>query len=117
MWVYSITVYGFSSYGISVILILTCGIVVSSSSAVCGFHFVIIWSSFWLTVFSEIRLFTVLRTVLFSSAFFSIQYAKKKTAWYSLIVWQFVMKRAKEVNIIATRISLDVGFRELKNTL
>jgi len=25
------------------------------------------------------------------------------------------MKRAKEANIIATRISLDVGFRELKN--
>ena len=39
MWVYSIAVYGFFSCGISVILILTCGIAVSSSSAVCGFHF------------------------------------------------------------------------------
>ena len=29
----------------------------------------------------------------------------------------FFMKRAKEVNIIATRIGLDVGFRELKNAL
>ena len=27
------------------------------------------------------------------------------------------MKRAKEANIITTRISLDVGFRELKNAL
>ena len=27
------------------------------------------------------------------------------------------VKRAKEVNIIARRISLDVGFRELKNSL
>ena len=27
------------------------------------------------------------------------------------------MKRAKEANIIARRISLDVGFRELKNAL
>ena len=69
MWVYSITVYGFSSYGISVILILMCGIVVSSSSAVCGFHFVIIWSSFWLTVFSEIRLFTVLQYCLVPLSF------------------------------------------------
>ena len=40
-----------------------------------------------------------------------------KAAWSSLTVWQFFMKRAKETNIIATRISLDVGFRELKNTL
>ena len=38
-----------------------------------------------------------------------------KTAWSSLTVWQFFMKRAKEANIIATRISLDVGFRGLKN--
>ena len=45
MGVYGIAVLGFFSCGISVILILTCGIVVSSSSAVCGF------SSFWLTVF------------------------------------------------------------------
>ena len=29
----------------------------------------------------------------------------------------FFMKKAKEANIIATRISLDVGFRELKNAL
>ena len=35
----------------------------------------------------------------------------------SLTVWQFFMKKAKEANIIATRISLDVGFRELKNAL
>ena len=55
MGVYGIAVLGFFSCGISVILILTCGIAVSSSSAVCGF------SSFWLTVFGEIRLFTVLR--------------------------------------------------------
>ena len=40
-----------------------------------------------------------------------------KAAWSSLTVWQFFMKWAKETNIIATRISLDVGFRELKNTL
>ena len=40
-----------------------------------------------------------------------------KTVWSSLTVWQFFMKRAKEANIIATRISLDVGFRELKNAL
>ena len=40
-----------------------------------------------------------------------------KTAWSSLTVWQFFMKRAKEANIMATRISLDVGFRELKNAL
>ena len=39
MWVYSIAVYGFFSRGISIILILTCGIAVSSSSVVCGFHF------------------------------------------------------------------------------
>ena len=35
-------------------------------------------------------------------------------AWSSLTVWQVFMKRAKEANIIAERISLDVGFRELK---
>ena len=56
-------VLGFFSCGISVILILTCGIAVSSSSAVCGF------SSFWLTVFGEIRLFTVLRYRLFALSF------------------------------------------------
>ena len=55
MRVYGIKIMGFFSRGISVILILTCGIAVSSSSAVYGF------SSFWLTVFGEIRLFTVLR--------------------------------------------------------
>ena len=55
MGVYGIAVLSFFSYGISVISILTCVIAVSSSSAVCGF------SSFWLTVFGEIRLFTVLR--------------------------------------------------------
>ena len=53
MRVYGIKVMGFFSRVISVILILTCGIAVSSSSAVYGF------SSFWLTVFGEIRLFTV----------------------------------------------------------
>ena len=35
----------------------------------------------------------------------------------SLTVWQFFMKKAKEANIIATRKSLDVGFREFKNAL
>ena len=49
--------------GISVILILTYGIAVSSSSAVCGF------SSFLLTVFGEIGLFTVLRYRLFALSF------------------------------------------------
>ena len=39
------------------------------------------------------------------------------TAWSSLTVWQLFLKRAKEANIIARRISLDVGFRELKNAL
>ena len=54
---------GLFSYGISVISILTCCIAVSSSSAVCCF------SSFWLTVFGEIRLFTVLRYRLFALSF------------------------------------------------
>ena len=63
MGVYGIAVSGFFSCGISVILILTCGIAVSSSSAVCGF------SSFWLTVFGEIRLFMVLRYRLFALSF------------------------------------------------
>ena len=53
------TVLGFFSCGISVILILTCSIVVSSSSAVCSF------SAFLLTVFREIRLFMVLWYILF----------------------------------------------------
>ena len=48
MGFYGIAVLGFFSFGISVILILTYGIVVSSSLAVCGI------SSFWLTVFGEI---------------------------------------------------------------
>ena len=61
MGVYGIAVLGFFSCGISVILILTCGIAVLSSSAVCSF------SSFWLTVFGEIRLFTVYR--LFALSF------------------------------------------------
>ena len=63
MGVYGIAVLGFFSCGISVILILTCGIAVSSSSAVCDF------SSFWLTVFGEIRLFTVLRYRLYALSF------------------------------------------------
>ena len=63
MRVYGIKVMGFFSRVISVILILTCGIAVSSSSAVCGF------SSFWLMVFGEIRLFTVLRYRLFALSF------------------------------------------------
>ena len=63
MGVYRITVLGFFSSGNSVILIFTYGIAVSSSSAVGGF------SSFWLTVFGEIRLFTVLRYRLFALAF------------------------------------------------
>ena len=63
MGVYGIAVLGFFSRGISVILILTCGIVVSSSSVVCGF------SSFWLTILGEIKLFTVLRYRLFALSF------------------------------------------------
>ena len=55
MGVYGIAVLGIFSYGISVILILTCGIAVSPSLAICGI------SSFWLTVFGEMLLFTVLR--------------------------------------------------------
>ena len=39
MGVYGIVVLGFFSCCISVILILLCGIAVSSSSAVCDFHF------------------------------------------------------------------------------
>ena len=54
---------GLFSCGISVIVILTYGIEVSSSSAVCDF------SSFWLTVFGTIRLFTVLRYRLFAPSF------------------------------------------------
>ena len=65
MGVYGIAISGFffMRYSISVILIFTCGIAVSSSSAVCDF------SSFWLTVFGEIRLLTVLRYRLFALSF------------------------------------------------
>ena len=63
MGVYGIAVLGSFSCGISVILVLKCGIAVSSSSAACGF------SSFWLTVFGEIRLLTVLRSRLFVLSF------------------------------------------------
>ena len=46
--------WGFTvAYGIAVLGFFSCGI--SSSSSVCGF------SSSWLTVLDEIRLFTVLR--------------------------------------------------------
>ena len=41
MGVYGIAVLGFLSCGISVILIFTCGIAVSSSSAVCGFFMIL----------------------------------------------------------------------------
>ena len=73
MWVYSIAVYGFFSFGILVILILTCGIAVWSSSAVCGFHFGHHLSDGiqWTNIVHSI-------TVLFISAFLSIQYAKKR---------------------------------------
>ena len=53
-------IFSFFSSGISVILILMCGIAVSSSLAVYGF------SSFWLTVFGKRRSFMVLRYHLFS---------------------------------------------------
>ena len=63
-------------YGISVILILMCGIAVSSSPAVYGF------SSFWLTVFGKRRSFTVLQYHLFSFScimHWSIQCATRTT--------------------------------------
>ena len=60
MGFYGIVVLSFFSSGIAVILILMCGIVVSSSPAVYGF------SPFWLTVFGKRRYFTVLRYHLFS---------------------------------------------------
>ena len=63
MGVYGIVVLWYCTCGISVILILTCGIAVSSTSAICVF------SSFWLTVFGEIWLFTVLRYRLFALSF------------------------------------------------
>ena len=72
MGIYGIAVLGFFSCGISVVLILRCGIAVSSSSAVCGF------SSFWLTVFGDwIILFTVLRYRLFALS--SRNNTRKKT--------------------------------------
>ena len=70
MGVYGIAVLGFFSRGISVILILMCGIAVSSSSAVCGF------SPFWLTVFGEIRLFTVFGTIYLRFLFDTIRKTK-----------------------------------------
>jgi len=70
---YGIAVLGFFSCGIWVILILTRSIAVSSSSAVCSF------SSFWLTVFGEIRLFTVLRYRLYALSFRYNIYAKQNT--------------------------------------
>ena len=75
------------------------------------------WSSFWLTVFSEIRLFTKYYSTVYFRFPFQYNTPEKRQHGASLTVWQFFMKRAKEVNIIATRISLDVGFQELKNTL
>lgn len=54
MGVYDIAVLNCFSRGISVILILICGIEVSSSPAVCSV------SSFLLTVFGKRRSFTVL---------------------------------------------------------
>ena len=53
--VYGIAVLSFFSSVILVILILMCGIAVSSSPEVCGF------SSFWLKVFGKRRSFAVLR--------------------------------------------------------
>ena len=79
MEVYGIAVLTFFSCGISVILILTCSIAVSSSSAVCGI------SSFWLTVFGEIGLFTVLRYRLFALSFqYNMQNNTKKLIFRSL---------------------------------
>ena len=58
--VYGIAVLSVFSSGVSIILILMCGIAVSSSPVVCGF------SSFWLTVFGKRRSFTVLRKCSFT---------------------------------------------------
>ena len=60
--VYFIVELGFFSNGISVILILMGGIVVSCSPTVCGFL------SFWLTVFGKRRSFTVLWYRSFASS-------------------------------------------------
>ena len=51
MGVYGIAVLSFFQAVIRVILIVMCGIAVSSSSAVCGLRF----SSFWLTAFGKSR--------------------------------------------------------------
>ena len=61
MGVYGIAVLSLFSSGISVILILMCGIAVSFSREVCGF------SSFWLTVFDKRRSLMVLRSVHLAS--------------------------------------------------
>ena len=74
MKVYGIAVLGFFSFGISVILILTCGIAVSSSLAVCGI------SSFWLTVFDDCLRYC--GSVV--CAFLSIQYAKQNTVGHKV---------------------------------
>ena len=81
-------------YGIAVLGFFPCGIAVILIStchiAVSSRSTVCGFSSFWLTVFGERRFLTALR---------------------------YRMKRAKVASIIARRISLDVGFRELKNAL
>ena len=71
MGVYGIAVLSFFSCGISVILILTCSVAISSTSAACGF------SSFWLMVFGEITLFTLLQYRLFALSFqYNMQFNK-----------------------------------------
>ena len=73
MGVYGIAVLSFFSSGISVILILMCGIPVSSSPVVCGF------TSFWRTVFGKRRYFTVLWYCSFSlSCLKQVNIKKKK---------------------------------------
>ena len=71
--VYGIAVLSFFFKRYFGILILMCGIAVSSSPEVCGF------SSFWLTVFGKRRSFAVLRTVLLRS----IQYATQNNVKYT----------------------------------
>ena len=53
----------FTRYSVILILILTFGIAVSSRFALC------VLSSFWLTEFGEMRLFTVVRYRLFALSF------------------------------------------------
>ena len=53
----------FTRYSVILILTLTCGIAVSSRFGLC------IFSSFWLTEFGEMRLFTVVRYRLFGLSF------------------------------------------------